>query len=389
MAFRSECLYDGVKIGIESIFYIKDGKQINIPGKVEQLRRLGREKKLFCPCDNNCGANLVVVAGERMLKEQHFRLHPDSVDNNCCSYKAETAESIKNKMVIMGWLQELFSEIKIDTRVPISSIGDTDRKFELTFLCKDKNIALVYLHDSNYLNDAKLSCLDDNKNNLNIIYILDSSNMNATGQYPEYLMKIQDRQGYCLFLSYAKGTDIPLLTALFYFKDLEGRWRYHTLHWGRLYDFNFQGSFLFYKEDNLSWLLSTKKQEIDEWLCDESEKRRIEAEKQALEAQRERATRERQLYEEKKRLERIKRQQKEKLVIQEAKDKEAEEKERKILEARKQQLESMHLMVDNDGRRIYKCRECSFVGTADHFVTCGGRGKENEGLCDKCARRGR
>lgn len=388
MVFRRECLCEGVKIGIESIFYIKDGKQINIPGKVEQLRRLGREKKLFCSCDNNCGANLVVVAGERMLKEQHFRLHPDSVDNKNCSYKAETAESIKNKMVIMGWLQELFSEDEIDTRVPVSSIGDTDRKFELSFMCRAKNVGLVYSHDSNSLSDEKLNCLDDNKNDFTIIYVLDSSNMNSTGQYPEYLMKIQDRQGYCLFLSYDEN-NIPLLRAIYYCKDLDEKWRSSTLCNGSLYGFGFYGKDLCYQETKLVELLSTKKQEIETYLHNDFERRKIEAEKQELNAQREREARKRQLSDEIKRLELLKRQQEERLAIQAARNKVAEEKERKLLEDQKKRFESMHLMYNKDGRRIYKCRECSFVGTADNFATCGGIGKENEGICDKCARRGR
>lgn len=388
MVFRRECLFEGTKIGIESIFYIKDGKQINIPGKVENLRRLGREKRLFCPCDNNCGANLLVVAGERMLKEQHFRLHPDSVDNKNCSYKAETAESIKNKMVIMGWLQEQFGGEEIDTRVPISFVGDTGRKFELSFLCKAKNTALVYLHNSNYLNDDKLSCLETNKKNLNIIYILDSSNMNSTGQYPEYLMKIQERQGYCLFLSYEKGTDIPLLTALFYFKDLDDRWRYHTLHWGRLYDFYFQGTSMYYKDDDLFCLLLAKKEEIEEWLYNESERRK-KPKNIALESKRERENRERQLYEESKRLEEIKSKQEKKRAVQDAGNKEIEEKEDKILDVQMRPYMGINLMYNKDGRRVYKCRECSLIGTSDRFSVCGGKGMENTGLCDECAHRGR
>lgn len=385
MVFRRECLFEGTKIGIESIFYIKDGKQINIPGKVENLRRLGREKRLFCPCDNNCGANLLVVAGERMLKEQHFRLHPDSVDNKNCSYKAETAESIKNKMVIMGWLQEQFGGEEIDTRVPISFVGDTGRKFELSFLCKAKNTALVYLHNSNYLNDDKLSCLETNKKNLNIIYILDSSNMNSTGQYPEYLMKIQERQGYCLFLSYEKGTDIPLLTALFYFKDLDDRWRHPKLCCGHLYDFYFLGTSIFYKGNDLSSLLLTKKRDIGLWL----EGRKKEAKKQALERQRERENRERQSYEEIKRLEQLKSQQEKKQAVQDSINKKTEEKEDKILEVKMRPYMGLNLMYNKDGRRVYKCRECSFIGTSDHFSVCGGKGKENTGLCDECAHRGR
>ena len=72
MAFRTVCICDDKQIGIESIYTFVDGKQINIPGKVEDLRKLGRERKLFCPC--GCGNNLILVAGDKNLREQHFRI---------------------------------------------------------------------------------------------------------------------------------------------------------------------------------------------------------------------------------------------------------------------------------------------------------------------------
>mgnify|MGYP003299418227 CR=1 FL=1 len=63
MARRSVCLYNGNLLGIESIYTLSNGKQINIPKKTEEVRKLGREKKLFCPC--GCGNNLTLVAGDR------------------------------------------------------------------------------------------------------------------------------------------------------------------------------------------------------------------------------------------------------------------------------------------------------------------------------------
>ena len=43
MILRSECLYKDEIIGIESIYTVVNGKQINIPEKVEALRQKGRE----------------------------------------------------------------------------------------------------------------------------------------------------------------------------------------------------------------------------------------------------------------------------------------------------------------------------------------------------------
>lgn len=375
MALRTECVYNGKKIGIESIFYISNGKQINIPDKLEVLRRLGREKQLFCPC--NCGANLIVVAGERMQKEQHFRLHPDNADNPNCSYKSESAESINNKMIIMGWLKDKLPEEQIETRIPIRAVSNSTRKFEFSFLCTNRNLALVYSHDSNYLTDEKLECFDAHKQDKNIIYIFDSSNMNKTNQYPEYLMKVQDRQEYCLFLSKEKATNIPLLTALFYFKDLDGLWHYSRLCFGKLDDYSFNAAnSLLFKNQKLADLLSEKNNAIHNWLNTETIRRAKEAEEQ-----------ERKALEEKQRLEEFERIETIRKSKLEAERKVYEAEERKREQERINLIEAKGLLFDQNGRRIYKCRECGFVGRSDYFSTCGGVGKENEGLCDTCFRR--
>ena len=46
MAQRSVAEYQGTYIGIESVFTVVDGKQINIPGMVEDLRWLARRNEL-------------------------------------------------------------------------------------------------------------------------------------------------------------------------------------------------------------------------------------------------------------------------------------------------------------------------------------------------------
>ena len=48
MAQRTVALCDGKFIGIESIYTVIDGKQINIPDKLEQLRAKSRNNELFC-----------------------------------------------------------------------------------------------------------------------------------------------------------------------------------------------------------------------------------------------------------------------------------------------------------------------------------------------------
>lgn len=84
MELRNIALYKGKPIGIESVYTItSDGRQINIPGRVEKIRIMGRGNELLCPC--GCGTNLILVAGKNNLREQHFReKHSDS--NRKCTY---------------------------------------------------------------------------------------------------------------------------------------------------------------------------------------------------------------------------------------------------------------------------------------------------------------
>ena len=71
MAQRTVALCDGKYIGIETIYTVIDGKQINIREKLDDLRSKSQNNKLFCPC--GCGTNLILVAGDKNLREQHFR----------------------------------------------------------------------------------------------------------------------------------------------------------------------------------------------------------------------------------------------------------------------------------------------------------------------------
>ena len=56
-----------VKSLIESIYTVINGHQINIPDRLKNLREKSRNNKLFCPC--GCGANLILVAGDKNLRE--------------------------------------------------------------------------------------------------------------------------------------------------------------------------------------------------------------------------------------------------------------------------------------------------------------------------------
>lgn len=116
MAFRTVCICDDKQIGIESIYTFVDGKQINIPGKVEDLRKLGRERKLFCPC--GCGNNLILVAGDKNLREQHFRILSTEGAKECTA-NDEGLLSIQSKIILDYWFRSKLSSEQIEGRVSL------------------------------------------------------------------------------------------------------------------------------------------------------------------------------------------------------------------------------------------------------------------------------
>ena len=87
MAQRTVALCDGKYIGIESIYTVIDGMQINIPDKLAALRKRSRRNELFCPC--GCGRNLILVAGDKKLREQHFRVKAGTGEYECEVQKRE------------------------------------------------------------------------------------------------------------------------------------------------------------------------------------------------------------------------------------------------------------------------------------------------------------
>lgn len=140
MAQRTVALCDGKFIGIESIYTVIDGKQINIPDKLEQLRAKSRNNELFCPC--GCGANLVLVAGERNLREQHFRIKEGF--DGICQMPVEGINSIDSKIALKCWLEDKLHTDDIESRVPIRTVSESERKYEFTFMSAKKKVALSF-----------------------------------------------------------------------------------------------------------------------------------------------------------------------------------------------------------------------------------------------------
>ena len=188
MAQRTVALCDGKLIGIESIFTVKDGVQINIPDKLEELRKKSQNNELFCPC--GCGANLILVAGDRGLREQHFRIK-DGQNFEDCTVITEGKTSVDSKIVLKCWMHDNLHADDLESRVPIKALGDSNRRYEFTFISRSHGIALDYCHNRANLTDEKQSVLEENSKGVKIIHVVDIMNGGSDGQYPEWLLKVQ------------------------------------------------------------------------------------------------------------------------------------------------------------------------------------------------------
>ena len=131
MAQRTVALCDGKYIGIETIFTLIDGKQINIPEKLKELRAKSQNNELFCPC--GCGKKLVLVAGDKNLREQHFRIKDGQQFENC-SVITEGKTSVDSKIVLKCWLDDNLHTDDLESRVPICDIFASKRRYEFTFI---------------------------------------------------------------------------------------------------------------------------------------------------------------------------------------------------------------------------------------------------------------
>lgn len=386
MAQRTFCLCNGKFIGIETIFTVINGQQINIPEKLKELRAKSQNNELYCPC--GCGANLILVAGDRNKREQHFRLK-DGIYENECRVVTEGKTSVDSKIVLKCWLDDKLQTDDVETRVPICLIGDTNRKYEFSFLSRAKKVAVSYSHERVNLSDEKFDILQANSDGIQLIYIVDIMNGGSNGQYPEALMKIQDRQGYCLLLDVEDAFyNDAKLTAVFYAQDNDGFWKEINFADGPLSDFTisedgllkYKNEFLSAKQDIQFKVFSKSMQEEKAWR-EEEKKRRAEEQKRLQEAA------------ELRRMEILKQQNEAK------KKKEHEEirlygvnkylEEVKIPTARPKVIKdfSQHdkIILDEFGIRWLKCLTCGKTAQASHFVSYYQTEQINLGICKICS----
>lgn len=394
MVQRSVCLCDGKYIGIESIFTVIDGKQINIPDKLSALRTRSRKGELFCPC--GCGANLILVAGDRNLRAQHFRLK-DSARQHECTAETERPHSIYSKIVLKCWLDEKLNVSDVETRVLICLVGDTARKYEFSFVSRTSKLAVSYSCNRANLSDEKMEILRANSSGIRLIYIVDALNSCGNGQYPEALMKVQERQGYCLLLDVEEMEySTAKLSAVFYAQDCTGLWREIEFAAGALREFSIsEYGRLLYQNAPLAALCEWKKSEFER----EVQQEKIRREQQMKELL-ERSEREQKQRPKRTQTLPVRRPQNTKSERQRAMEKLVHEKEEAGRRAQKKQREEAFRqtlaeqlnqqetqVIDPDGNRWVKCRYCGRVDKTTAFSSYGGRGSVNLGTCKICDRK--
>lgn len=394
MVQRSVCLCDGKYIGIESIFTVIDGKQINIPDKLSALRTRSRKGELFCPC--GCGANLILVAGDRNLRAQHFRLK-DSARQHECTAETERPHSIYSKIVLKCWLDEKLNVPDVEMRVPICLVGDTARKYEFSFVSRTSRLAVSYSCNRANLSDEKMEILRANSSGIRLIYIVDALNSCGNGQYPEALMKVQERQGYCLLLDVEEMEySTAKLSAVFYAQDCTGLWREIEFAAGALREFSIsEYGRLLYQNAPLAALCEWKKSEFER----EVQQEKIRREQQMKELL-ERPEREQKQRPKRTQTLPVRRPQNTKSERQRAMEKLVHEKEEAGRRAQKKQREEAFRqtlaeqlnqqetqVIDPDGNRWVKCRYCGRVDKTTAFSSYGGRGSVNLGTCKICDRK--
>lgn len=282
---RSYCLYNGNYADIAEIYEIRDGKQINIPEKLKYYRKLSDSRQLFCPC--GCGEVVILVAGDRNLRKQHFRLL-HKFENSCCKYKEESSISIKSKIMLKCWLNVNLPEMEhgIKYKVPISRLQGNKRRYELSMYSEDYDVGIIYNKYVSGIFQEKIELLSRYRKS-NIIYVTRIENEETNGQYPEHMMRIQEMQGYCFYLNMTDESLYEEVEARvsIYEKSHDGFWKIVNVCDGKLDDFKLKedGS-LFYNGNLILDLVDKSKDNFQKEQKQELEKIRKneEAEEQDI-----------------------------------------------------------------------------------------------------------
>lgn len=397
MAQRTECLYNDEIIGIETIFTVINGKQINIPEKLKELRAKSQANQLFCPC--GCGRNLVLVAGDRNLREQHFRVKDDFAGKDCEAL-TEGKNSIDSKIVLKCWLDEKLKYPIIRTRVPLSSVSETQRRYEYTLLAEAEAFAVSYTNERVNLSAEKIRMLTENDLSISVFFVVDMSNFGSDGQYPESIMKIQNEQGFCAFLS-IQGRDNyekARLKIAYSIQDIDGVWVEVVVAEDFLYTFAIEGRNVSYSGIQLNDLVIRSKKEYANSI--EKERiARIERQKEWEEEQERRRRENERIHEEElRRLAEARKRAEDNRILQEKQlqemreKQEQEEKERAKRDAAFYEaflatmdfIQQDRQVIDPKRGRLIKCEFCGKIGPTADFPMYGGAKHINLGTCYDC-----
>ena len=368
MALRTTCIYDGKLIGIESIYTLSNGKQINIPGRVEHLRKLGKENKLFCPC--GCGNNLILIAGDRNIREQHFRIKYSEY-HFMCSAVEEGAISLHSKVMLKLWLEKRLHGGKLECRIPVNTICKTERKYEYSFYDFKYRIGLCYWYDRLNVESDKISNLERHPEIINTLYIVDGHNSGSNGQYPEFMIKVQNSQGFVIFLdlnekSQYEDTELRICV---YLKNEHSEWKEIEVLSDTLDSFGISKTGELAYGDQL--VIEKVNQAVKEYKC--LLQKQIAAKKKIKEQQG--AEEQRILLDQKR-------------VLEEQKS--LMEKRRRELEDEIRRLEAIDFstitenVFDLKGRRLFQCKYCGKKGRAEVFYQRNLKGNRNLGVCKEC-----
>ena len=322
MIMRSYCLYNGNYVDIAEIYEVRNGKQINIPEKLKYYRKISDSRQLYCSC--GCGEVVILYAGERNLRRQHFKLLRKYANSNC-EYQEESEISVKSKVMLKCWLSKNFPvmEHEIKYRIPISQLTENKRRYELAVYSEDYDIGIIYNKYLANMLAEKVELLSECIKS-KIIYVTRIENEETDGQYPEHMIRIQEAQGYCFYLDLDKESLYEEVEAKvsIYEKTYLGLWKALNVCNGMLDDFSINtDGLLFYKGELVLDLVdktrnrfqTDQKYELEQIKKHEEEKR-LRQEKERLErAERERLRqeKERKEQEERNRLEEEKRKQRE------------------------------------------------------------------------------
>ena len=375
MAQRTVALCNGKYIGIETIYTVIAGKQINIPAQLKELRLKSRNDQLLCPC--GCGAHLTLVAGDRNLREQHFRIR-DGQEN--CIVLTEGRTSVESKIVLKCWLDDNLHAEDLESRVPICDVADTDRRYEYTFISRAYGVAVDYCYYRANLSDEKQSILEQNSPGIKIIHIVDSKNGGTEGQYPEGLMKIQTKQKYVLLLTAADmDYEAAEIAAVFYSQDIDGVWQETVFAEGPLKEYRIdpEGSLLF-KGELVPALFDAAFQKYQSGL--EAARARREAEKRRIT---ERIKQQAEIEQRKKQAEeaeKLRRAEEEKLLAEKRRTEEDFQLDMELALAQQNTP-----VYDPEGNRWIRCEFCGKIATDAEFTTYGGAGRVNLGTCYECS----